>query len=839
MDYTLKVKKKSDTTFSEVDLFPDTIIDFDLDFYNVDNIDKIKVPISVALTLPLTDSNASSIDYDPRENILTTIPTNPFDFELSMNGSIVLKGNLYVESYEFNNSTPVINTRLVDRIQELFALAKEKSFSQLYDDTDSLISFSQFLSNYSGQFDTTPTGDVIFPYIDFCNDGSKYQYAARQFIQFGFDKERAGLVPALNVKSFINRFFTEAGSSVNSRFFELGNYGTGIPGNNPDDLYVLVPTSLKAGSRTRTRGLILYEGPYEYFVNEFTEDADPSVTKAAESGSSHVQTYGWNYAPTPDANEVDSGYGRSYRTNLPNDGQNIDRAYFGSHMSYTARPVATAQSVTARKGYEMSMVKTGSGEYSMVWRIFPSTSTAVFNINAVIWKDGTPFERLRMCNTDGSIKELNVSDATIDDMRTSTVGYFGVYNNQFGAIDQIATTMSGGFENVMYFNDADIGDFIWEQKDVDIDAGSTYAVTMEFEWLSGEIDVRTVDTWAQGTSSQLVPATFVDRTIKSDKVIKGAYWEAASAPAELYVALQSRGDHNPYFLDDDINIYWMFDDIETLTPFDLMKEIIARFNLSAVYDQNTDSVLIDRLPDIREQNTLVDITDRVDDRNSIKVDIVNQLAKSIEISTSSDGLFFDGEGYGSLTLNPAGSDDLKFSLSSRAYNNSLCGDETFIEIPEGFNEFEIGFTENQFTKYNEIGFVFCYVETPSYNSNIKRARFANKNGYKGLIYETLTGHIFPRIVSEKPNALPLTYFDSVGDTTDLYDFFVGNDNVSFYSKQKVSFSVLFDDDYAFNIKDNYSEVSMFMVPQGNLVIKSLSGKIYQGGIYGDIEAIIL
>ena len=137
MDYKLKVKKKADTTFSEVDLFPDTIIDFDLDFYNVDNIDKIKVPISVALTLPLTDSNASSIDYDPRENILTTIPTNPFDFELLMNGSIVLKGNLYVESYEFNNNTPVINIRLVDRIQELFALAKEKSFSQLYDDTDS------------------------------------------------------------------------------------------------------------------------------------------------------------------------------------------------------------------------------------------------------------------------------------------------------------------------------------------------------------------------------------------------------------------------------------------------------------------------------------------------------------------------------------------------------------------------------------------------------------------------------------------------------------------------------------------------------------------------------
>ena len=839
MDFRLKVKKKADTTYSVIDLFPNTTIDFSLDFYNVDNIDQLRVPTSVSLSLPLTDNNVSVIDYDPRGTVYTTTPTNAFDFDLEMNGSSVLIGNLYVESYEFNNTIPVLNIRLVDKIQEIFASSKKKTMSDLYSDTSSLTSFDQFLGSEQGTIGTSPTmNDLMFPYVDFCNDVEKFQYASRQFIQFGFDKDRTGFVPALKVKSFVERFFTEAGSSVTSRFFELGNYTTGITGSNPDDLYMLIPTSLKAGSRTRTRGFNLIEGPYEYFVNEFTADADRSITNALESGTSHVQTYGWNYNSVASTNPADTGFALVEKNPLPNDGLNIDRAYVGSHMSYTARPSAVSRTITARKGYELSMVKTGAGEYSMVWDIFESTSTAVLGINAVIWKDGSPFERFRMCNADGSIKELAVSDCNVDDMRTSTVAYYGVYQGQAGGIDQVATTMQGGFQNTMYFNDLDVGDFIWEQKKIDIDAGSVYSITMEFEWFSGQVDVKYVDTWGLSSGQGLVPATFGTKSISSDEVIKGAYWEGTGNIGELYMTLLSTDDHNPYFLDDDINPFWMFDDLD-ITPFDTMKEIISRFNLSAVYDQNTDSVLIDRLPDIRGLNADKDITDLVDDASPMSVSVVSRLSKSIEIETSKNDLFYDDYGYGKVDLNSAGSDDLKFSLKSRFYNNSLCGEETYIEIPEGFNEYEVGFTLNQFTRHTEIGLVFGYIDMPNYITNIKKARFVNKNGYKGLLYETLTGHIFPRFVKDKTNSLPLYYFDGQGQTTDLYDFFVGNDNIVYYDKSKVKFSALFDKDYVFNIKDNYSEVSMNFIPQGNLIIKSFEGKIYDGGIYGDIEAIIL
>lgn len=845
MDYKLNVKKKAASTYSEVDLFDGTIIDFSLDFYNVDNIDQLRVPTSVSLTLPMTDNNVSVIDYDPRGNTYTTLPTNAFDFQLYLDNSVVLEGNLYVESYQFNNLSPVLNIRLVDKIQDIFNTSKSNTLTSMYSDQNSIVSFSQFLSNQSGAVGTDPTlQDVMFPYVDFCNDTHKFGYAQRQFIQFGFDKDRAGFVPALQVKSFVNRFFTTAGSSVTSRFFELGNYGNPISGNNPDDLYMLIPSSLQAGSRTRTRGMVLIEGPYEYFVNEFTQDADPAVTNAREMSTYPDPTYGWNYNGTPSSNTVDTGFGLNYTTNVPNTGLNTTAAYFGSHMSYKARPTATARNIQPNtwSGYEMSMIKSAAGEYSMVWRIFPATSTAKVNINAVLWKDGTPFERFRMHNTDGTIKELNVSDAGVTAMKTQNIYFEGMYNGQPRFIDNTSVNMMGNFQNLMFFNDGDIGDFIWEQKKIDIDAGSTYAVTMEFEWLEGEIDVEYVSAWTEvvagNPSSGIKPSGYTRRMVASDDVAKAAYWEKPTLIGQLYLTLASVDDHNPYFLDDDINTYWALDNVD-ITPFDMLKEIIARFNLSAVYDQNSDTVLIDRLPDIRESNSLDDITDKVDNTRFIQVDVVTKIAKSIEIETSKNDLFFDTYGYDKKDLNPAGSDDIKFSLSSRFYNQSLCGDETFIEIPEGFNEYEIGFTENSFTKMKDVGLVFGYIDTPNYISNVKRAKFVEKGSYKGLIYETLTGHIFPRFTKDKTGSLPLYYFDEQGGTTDLYDFFVGNDNIAYYSKPKVKFSALMDSDYAFDIKNNYAPIEMAYVTSNNMIIKSFEGKMFDGGIYGEVEAIIL
>ena len=87
--------------------------------------------------------------------------------------------------------------------------------------------------------------------------------------------------------------------------------------------------------------------------------------------------------------------------------------------------------------------------------------------------------------------------------------------------------------------------------------------------------------------------------------------------------------------------------------------------------------------------------------------------------------------------------------------------------------------------------------------------------------------------------MPLYHFDENGDTTDLYDFFVNNDNILYYDKPKVIFTGLINQEYAFDIKDSYSKVFISYVNSNGIIIKSVSGQLFEKGIYGEVEGIIL
>lgn len=847
MDYKLNVKEKSASTYTEVDLFEDIAIDFNLDFYDVENIDKIKVPVSIDMDLPMTEHNTSVIDYDPTSSQYTTIPASAFDFELYLNGNKVLEGNLYVESYSFNNTIPVVGVRLVDRLQEIFSDANNLTFSTLYNDYNSLSSFSQLFGSFGTSVGQEPTrSDIIFPYLDMCNDVEKFGYAARQFIQFGFDEDKAGLIPAFKVKSFIDRLFTNADSGVISKFFELGNYGTGLANHIPDDMYMVLPTRLEASSRTRTRGFYLVNGPYDLFRDTYTADANFTLSSAREvdAYSSTNQSYGWNYAPTPYANPTDTTYGLDYKTNVRNTGTAVDTAYFGSHMTYNARPLATAllggNRVLSSGSYvqfEMPMIQVAENNFAMVKDIYASTSTAKVNIVATLWVDGSPAETFRMHNLDDTIKELNVSDATIVERSTQLSPYRASTGTAWVSIDPAGDAPNFSFDWAMRFDDTDIGTFKWEEKDYKIVAGSTYAVSLGFEVLSGQIDVQYVSGWMMGTGNAAIPTGYGTKSVDDDEITKGLIVQDPNHVGELYLAFTANGEHNPYFMDDDVNIYWMMDNI-TYTPVEVAKEVMKRFNLSAVYDQNTNKVLIDRLTDIRDSN-VDDIQDKLDDANEIKVEVVTELAKSIEVKTSENKLYYDTYGYGKEVLNPAGSQELTFNLKSRVYNKSLCGKETFTEVPQGLNEYEFGFTMNQFSSHKDIGITFGYIDQALYKTRIRRGRFVEKGDYKGLIYDPVMSHTFPRFVTNKTGAMSLTHYDELEQETDLYTYFKGNDNILYMDKPTVNFKAMFDDDYAFNIKDNYSLVSLPQLNNSTLIIKSVKGKLYDTGIYADVEAIIL
>jgi hypothetical protein len=48
-----------------------------------------------------------------------------------------------------------------------------------------------------------------------------------------------------------------------------------------------------------------------------------------------------------------------------------------------------------------------------------------------------------------------------------------------------------------------------------------------------------------------------------------------------------------------------------------------------------------------------------------------------------------------------------------------------------------------------------------------------------------------------------------------------------------------DEDYAYNIKDNYSNITMPYVNSNGIIIKSVKGELFGSGIYSTVEGIIL
>lgn len=845
MDYLLRIKKKSNSIYNVLDIFPDTVINFGLDFYDVDNIDKIKVPVSINIDLPMNQNNTNVIEYDPSSSSNNVIPNDPFDFILSLNGSDVLSGDMFIEGYSYNNEVPVISTRVVDKLQEIFKNSNNLTLAEMYNDYDTTQLFDALLGINEGVVNTDPSPDaIVFPYIDFANDINKFNYAARQFMQFGYDKDRVGIVPTFSVREFIDRFFSELNIGVTSKFFQLGTFGSEVSGVDPEYMYMALPIRIRASSRTKVRGFILVEGPYNYYINDYTKDLTTAQTNVREKDFWPDSTGSWNYNNTGSVTKSTLDFGVNSRYNLPNDFANLTRAYFGSSTSYTGRPLGTTRQLPANSfiGVDMPMLRINETNYLAVKDIDKTNSDAQFVVKSILWIDGYPTVSFRMCNSDGSVKVLNIADADVV-ISSGVNGSYGMEaSTQYGFVSIHPNPSFCTLNSQLQFDTSAIGDFAWEQKEYEIVSGSVYSVSIEIELLSGSIRFEKVDTWVTIHGGLATPDTTSFTTVGKESIGKMIYREDLNNIGNLYLGIQGlSGTYNPYYgAEDDVNIYESIRDNDTeIKPSEVIREIMKRFNLSAVYDQNTNSVLLDRLTDIRQPNPTVDIQNKIDDAEGIEVELVYKTAKSLSIS-GLDSLHFDKYGYDTVILNTGGSDELKFELKSRFFNESLCGSFIDVIVPEGFNQYEIGLTTNDFTPVTDIGITFAYLAAPQYKTNIKRGRFVDRDGFKGVIYDTYDSHVFAgRLLKDRTGSIKLYHFDETDATTDLYDFFTGNDNIIFYNKPTIRFTALFSEDYIYNIKTNYSVVTLPQVYSSDILIKSVNGQLYEGGIYANIEGIIL
>ena len=83
MDFKLEISRDN-STYYKVDLFPDSELNYDVDFYDNLEIDKIKLPFSSAIKIPLSDNNKLStrFNYDPLTDQKSAYPKEDFYFKL-------------------------------------------------------------------------------------------------------------------------------------------------------------------------------------------------------------------------------------------------------------------------------------------------------------------------------------------------------------------------------------------------------------------------------------------------------------------------------------------------------------------------------------------------------------------------------------------------------------------------------------------------------------------------------------------------------------------------------------------------------------------------------------
>ncbi len=82
MIFKLEISRDN-STYYEIDLFSNQELEYDVDFYDSLEINKIKLPFATELRIPLTDNNKQSVrfGYDPLVNNAPDFPKDDFFFK--------------------------------------------------------------------------------------------------------------------------------------------------------------------------------------------------------------------------------------------------------------------------------------------------------------------------------------------------------------------------------------------------------------------------------------------------------------------------------------------------------------------------------------------------------------------------------------------------------------------------------------------------------------------------------------------------------------------------------------------------------------------------------------
>ena len=893
MIFKLEISRDN-STYVEVDLFPDTQLEYNVDFYDSLEPEKVRLPFSSTLKLPMTSLNmsASRFNYNPLTDTKDLFPKDDFFFKITIYGSteVVIEGILNVKIYEYLSDEPYIDIDLNDFVSKYISDLKDATIADVYNADQTSYgtyyrtdqTYLTFLSPQErGTIGQNPADKpIIFPFIDFCNDvDGKFGYGARQFTEYGTGMDRAGIVPVFSVKNFLTTlgyWLTQEGfnTRVDSKLFAL-NYTEAIPDFEAEKLQMLIPCKLEADVATNTREFFLRQAPFWTGTNE-------SLTgnkTLNQTDKDFISNYFWNsetfgnfgsFSTDPETGEIipvtaktDYGLDATNAAYPENKAFGYERGYFAPFMSFKAGMAFNSGNAFATvTNMDLEIPVIGEDGLTYQINVLDPGSTMTFGIFIGVWENGELVKKLRLEDSTQTAFELSISDA-IPQRGSSQKSWDGAgadyhffQDNSYRRAVVFASNLQSIEDELRWVLEDDL--YLPSDLDIEISGESRYGINYFIEPLQGEVVVTVADNYlTQGTGSSRREEA-ISTTVNTYSVddIRKAITRTEDY-GQLNIKFLANANFNPYFVDDVYNIYESLQNTATLSPYEVLLAICKRFNCGIYYEKiGSQNILrIDPLHLMRSGNQ--DISELIDDLKSAKVYLGGDKIKDLTINNKDYGLYFDDEfdkgiTIGSTTqeINPDGVSDSVVDFKSSIYYKSVCGDALF--QPENDNLInnivsskEVAFTTNLFTKHQDIGLRFAYVNKPLFRTEIKKPFVVNSEARPNIftitqrIYIPFATHIFNGRLSHKnTQGWNLLAEDVDGTTTDYYTFYTQDEKLKYSSSPSIEFNMVLETSELASLDFFFKTLASVMVNQSEILIKSAEGEVFEDYAYLTIKGIL-
>lgn len=134
MVFKLEISRDN-SSFFPVDLFPDPQLEYNVDFYDSLEPNKIRLPFSSSMKIPMTTLNmsASRFAYNPLVDTKDFFPKEPFFFKITIFGSsnVDIEGLLNVQSFEYLSDEPYIDVNLDDFVSKYIGDLKDATIAEV------------------------------------------------------------------------------------------------------------------------------------------------------------------------------------------------------------------------------------------------------------------------------------------------------------------------------------------------------------------------------------------------------------------------------------------------------------------------------------------------------------------------------------------------------------------------------------------------------------------------------------------------------------------------------------------------------------------------------------